>query len=289
MSTQIDTDGWWTIRELDNSDLDRILDFLERDPLLNVYLIARYTEEGFGTGGQSIEIRYRGETVCVALATSNVALAADTTTPESILEDAMALLASRIIERAVPVRAIIAPRIPVELLWKSLRVWFQPPTVVRLNQPVYALDAPASRFSDLEFVRYSTTADLDALVPACAAMHREEVGIDPVERDAKGYARRVRELVEDHRSFIGTMDGRIVFKCEISAETETAVQLMGVWTAPAYRRQGLARKGMREICGHLRRRGKIVTLFVNDFNIGAIALYEELGFRPVGAFRALIW
>ena len=56
--------------------------------------------------------------------------------------------------------------------------------------------------------RYSTLRDLDQLVPACAAMHKEEVGIDPLERDAAGYRERIRELVEQKRSVIRIVDGR---------------------------------------------------------------------------------
>ena len=37
------------------------------------------------------------------------------------------------------------------------------------------------------------------------------------------------------------------------------------------------------------REGKTVTLFVNDFNAPAIALYESLGFTRIGMNRALIW
>jgi hypothetical protein len=120
-------------------------------------------------------------------------------------------------------------------------------------------------------------------------MHKEEVGIDPMERDAHGYRERIRELVDKRRSVIRVVDGTIVSKCEYSAVTPEAVQLMGVWTHPRHRRRGHSRELLREVCGHLFRSGKAVTLFVNDFNTPAIALYEELGFRPIGMNRALIW
>jgi predicted GNAT family acetyltransferase len=64
---------------------------------------------------------------------------------------------------------------------------------------------------------------------------------------------------------------------------------MGVWTHPRHRRRGLSYELLREVCGHLSRRGKTVTLFVNDFNRPAIALYESLGFETIGMNRALIW
>jgi predicted GNAT family acetyltransferase len=120
-------------------------------------------------------------------------------------------------------------------------------------------------------------------------MHREEVGIDPLERDAAGYRERIRELIERKRSIVLVRHGRIAAKCEYSAVTPDAVQLMGVWTAPEMRRHGLSRTLLREVCGHLARKGKTVTLFVNDFNRPAVSLYESIGFQRIGVNRALIW
>jgi predicted GNAT family acetyltransferase len=188
----------------------------------------------------------------------------------------------------LPVRAIISPANLVDELWKHLRNRVDPPTVIRMTQPIYAMRRRLD-FPDLHDSRYSTLRDLEALVPACAAMHKEEVGIDPLERDASGYRERIRELIERKRSIIRVVDGAIVAKCEFSALTDEAVQLMGVWTHPRYRRRGLMRASLREICGHLFRKGKTVTLFVNDFNQPAITLYESLGFQRIGVNRALIW
>ena len=163
-----------------------------------------------------------------------------------------------------------------------------PPTVLRMSQPIFELHGRLD-LPDLSFIRYATIRDLDQLVPACAAMHREEVGIDPLERDALGYRERVRELIDRRRSFVRIEDGRIAAKCELSAVTPEAAQIMGVWTAPDQRRRGFGRALMREVCGHLCRQGKAVTLFVNDFNKVAVRLYESLGFRQIGLNRAMIW
>jgi predicted GNAT family acetyltransferase len=157
-----------------------------------------------------------------------------------------------------------------------------------MTQPVYAI-RPRFDYPDLGAARYATLDDLDELVPACAAMHLEEIGIDPLERDAVGYRERIRELVEKKRSVVLVRDGVIASKCEFSAVTSDAVQLMGVWTHRDFRRRGLAFELLREVCGHLFRRRRTVTLFVNDFNRPAIGLYESLGFHPVGVNRALIW
>ena len=281
-------EGRWSIRLLSEDDFKGALEFLQRDPLINVYLISRLVEERMLAATQIVVVRYNGAIVAVASLATNIVLAADPSVAREIIESAIALIADRIITRVVPVRAIISPAELVELLWNQLRVRLDPPTVVRLNQPIYALRRRLD-YPDLTESHYSTLRDLDALVPACAAMHREEVGIDPLERDAAGYRERVRELIEKKRSIVRIVDGTIAAKCEFSAVTRDAVQLMGVWTNPRFRRRGLAKEMLEEVCGHLFRKGKTVTLFVNDFNTPAIGLYEALGFHRIGINRALIW
>lgn len=281
-------EGRWSLRLLSEDDIRDALQFLQRDPLINVYLISRLIEERTLAATQIVIVRYNGAIVLVASLATNIVLAGDPSISDDITASAISLVADRIITRMLPVRAIISPAHLVEWLWTDLRTRIDPPTVVRMNQPVYALRKHFD-YPDLTDARYATMRDLDQLVPACAAMHREEVGIDPLERDAVGYRERIRELIEKKRSVVRVLDNIIASKCEYSAVTNEAVQLMGVWTHPRYRRRGLSKALLREVCGHLFRKGKVVTLFVNDFNRPAIALYESLGFQPIGMNRALIW
>ncbi|HYK01356.1 MAG TPA: GNAT family N-acetyltransferase [Thermoanaerobaculia bacterium] len=281
-------EGRWSLRLLSDDDFKGALEFLQRDPLINVYLVSRLLEERTLAASQIAVIRYNGAIVLVVSLATNIVLAGDPSISDEITETAIALVADRILTRMLPVRAIISPAHLVESLWTMLRLRLDPPTVVRMNQPIYALPKTLE-FPDLTRARYSTARDLEQLVPACAAMHKEEVGIDPMERDAIGYRERIRELIEKKRSVILTENGVIAAKCEYSAVTPDNVQLMGVWTHPKYRRRGLSRELLSEVCGHLSRKGKTVTLFVNDFNTPAVALYESLGFQRIGLNRALIW
>ncbi len=279
----------WALTPLGPKDLATALEFLESDPLGNVYLISRLHDEGTGPKGQTILIRCDGVDVALASLSTNVVLAGNEQVTPALREEAMVRLGERILARMTPVRAIISDARLVDPLWKRIGAHLSPPTVIRLNQPVYAIPPGPTALPDLVTTRYATERDLMALVPACAAMHLEEVGINPLERDAVGYRQRVRELIDRRRSIVMTERSRILFKCEYSAVTDRAVQIMGVWTAPSERRRGLARRGMAEVCGHILRSGRAATLFVNDFNAPAIHLYESLGFRRIGTNRALIW
>ncbi len=281
-------EGRWSIKSLQDSDAPAALAFLERDPLINVYLISRLLEDRSTSAAQMVEVRYNREIVLVASLATNVVLAADSEMPKDIITAAISVVAERLVTRMMPVRAIISPAPLVEVLWDRVKSRLDPPTVMRMNQPIYAIRGRLD-YPDFRESSYATMRDLEALVPACAAMHTEEVGIDPLERDAAGYRERVRELIEKKRSVIRKAHGIIAAKCEYSAVTPQCVQLMGVWTNPRLRRQGHARVLLREVCGHLARKGKTITLFVNDFNTPAIALYESLGFFRIGMNRALIW
>jgi len=281
-------EGRWSLKSLGDDDAAAALAFLRRDSLINVYLISRILEERSAAATQMFAVRHNRDIVLIASLATNIVLAADPAAPRELVDTAIALVADRIVSRVMPVRAIISPATLVESLWQHLRSRLDPPTVVRMNQPIYAIRRRFD-FPDFAEARYSTLADLEQLVPACAAMHKEEVGIDPMERDPVGYRERIRELVERKRSVVRVVDGRIVAKCEFSAVTNDVVQLMGVWTHPRDRRHGYAHGTLREVCGHLFRQGKSVTLFVNDFNKPAMALYEGLGFQRIGVNRALIW
>lgn len=281
-------EGRWSIKTLSDDDATATLAILRQNPLVNVYLISRLLEERFASSTQMVEVRHNGRVVVIASLATNVVLSADPDAPDDIVDGAISVVAERIISRMLPVRAIISPAPLVESLWKRLQSRLDPPTVVRMNQPVYAIRGRLD-YPDLTHCRYSTIQDIDALVPACAAMHKEEVGINPMERDATGYRERVRELIEKKRSVVLVRDRMIVAKCEYSAVTAEAVQIMGVWTHPQHRRRGYGRELLTEVCGHLARKGKSVTLFVNDFNAPAVSLYESLGFERIGMNRALIW
>jgi ribosomal protein S18 acetylase RimI-like enzyme len=278
----------WAVRSLGWSDQTAALEFLEREPIMNAYLVSRILDEGIGGLGDHVAVFLRGELVGLAMVGWNIVMAVERSLPHDRRDFVVSIFADQVTRSGDAPRAIISEVSLVETIWRQLSSWVVPPTVWRDRQPVYVLDHMDDP-PELDQVRYARAGDLDALVPACAAMHLEEVGIDPMSRDASGYRQRIRELISQQRSMVLFRKGRLVFKTEFSAVTTQTVQLMGVWTRPEERRQGWAKQGLREICGHLLHRHRRVSLFVNDFNTPAIDLYESLGFRPVGVNRALIW
>ena len=183
-------------------------------------------------------------------------------------------------------RMVIGDERAVSELWEALRGRLPQPREDRPGQPVYVLaEPPAPGESGL---RPATADDIELLVPACAAAHLEEIGIDPLARDPESFRWRTRMQIEDGRSWIWRENGTILFKAEASAWTPRAVQLQQVWVDPDMRGRGYAQRGMRDLSLLLLQRVPIVCLFVRAENAAAIRVYEAIGMRQTGAYRSLI-
>jgi hypothetical protein len=184
-------------------------------------------------------------------------------------------------------RMIIGEEAAVGELWEEARDRMAAPRDDRPGQPVFVLDeAPDPGDTGL---REATLGDLALLVPACAAAHLEEIGIDPLARDPDGFRWRTRSQIEQGRSWIWRDGDTILFKAEASAWTPAAVQLQQVWVDRIARGSGYARRALRDLCGTLLESVPTVCLFVRPENEPAIRLYEAIGMRRVLTYRSLIF
>jgi uncharacterized protein len=184
-------------------------------------------------------------------------------------------------------RMVIGDERAVAELWDVLRGLMPAPRDDRPGQPVYAISTPPSPGET--GLRAATEKDLDLLLPACAAAHKEEIGVDPMQRDPDGFRWRTRSQIEEGRSWLWAEDGAIRFKAEASAWTPSAVQVQQVWVDPPERNKGYAHRGMRDLCRLLLQHVPTVCLFVRPENAPAIRVYEGIGMQRHGAYRSLIF
>lgn len=140
------------------------------------------------------------------------------------------------------------------------------------------------------YARLATSADLGELLPAAAAMFTEEVGFDPVARYGEGYAARLRTLIAGQRSAIVTdVNGRVIFKADAGIVNLDAAQVQGVWLHPDYRGYGLAKPFFAAAAQILQRYYPHLSLYVNDYNARALAMYRGTGWEQIGQFSTIIF
>ncbi|HZQ03476.1 MAG TPA: GNAT family N-acetyltransferase [Gaiellaceae bacterium] len=251
--------------------LAQVLDFCARDPIERVFLedVAR---RGLG---RLIAVRGDGGLAAVCHIGANVV-------PSGVGCAAFADAASR-----GHARMIIGDERAVTDLWGALERRLRSPREDRPGQPVFALTEPPQPGGT--GLRAATKDDLELLLPACAAAHEEELGVDPLARDPEGFRWRTRELVEEGRSWVWLDGDVILFKAEASAWTPRAVQLQQVWVDPSVRRRGYGSRALRDLCRLLLATTPVVTLFVRTDNAAAIALYEAIGMSRVGSYRSVLF
>jgi len=191
------------------------------------------------------------------------------------------------IDGARRARLVIGEENAVGDFWAEARHRLPTPREDRPGQPVYVLEEPPEPGETA--LRPATQDDFELLVPACAAAHREELGIDPLARDPESFRWRTRAQIEDGRSWLWSEGGTILFKAEASAWTPSAVQLQQVWVDPTVRGRGYAQRGMRDLCRLLLERVPAVCLFVRAENAPAIRVYENVGMRHTISYRSLVF
>jgi uncharacterized protein len=182
-----------------------------------------------------------------------------------------------------PTRMVVGERRTVELLWSLIGPGFPVPREVRRRQFVYAVDPerlvrdPHGRAPGI--ARLAERSDEDWVLKLSAAMYTEEMGENPMARDPDGYRRRVRMLIARGWTYVHEAGGKLQFKMDVGCASNRTAQIQGVYVPPDLRGHGVGTTAMSACCDLAFGRHPNLSLYVNDFNTPAVALYERIGFE----------
>ena len=275
-----------SLRLLNDRDRDDVLELCDRDPVVNVFVSSRVHEAGLDPvrlGGQMWGFAPGGKLTSACYAGANLV-------PVGATPAAATAFAGRARLQGRRCSSIVGPAEAVGQIWELLRPYWGQPREIREAQPVMAISGPPRVAADSE-VRRVRPSELDVLLPASVAMFTEEVGVSPLGPDGgAAYRARVAELIALGRAFARIEDGRVMFKAEIGAVTPHACQVQGVWVRPDLRGQGLAVAGMAAVVQTaLRSIAPVVSLYVNDFNAPARAVYHKVGFAELATLTSILF
>jgi len=273
------------LQRLGPSDLARLRQLLDRDPVTNVFVDSRVRETdmdprrlggemwGYGSGR-------RLESACHVGANL---------VPVQASASAVRVFGEHAASQARRCSSLVGPQQAVGPLWELLEPHWGPARSVRPDQPFMTAHEPSPLRPD-PAVRRVVMDELDVLYPASVAMFTEEVGVSPEVDGAGHYRARVAQLISRGWAFAQIEDGHVVFKAEVGVATDRACQIQGVYVDPALRGQGIAGPAMAAVVNiALREIAPVVTLYVNADNIAARRAYERAGFRRDATFQTVLF
>lgn len=272
------------VRALGMADVDEALEVCAQDPVSNVFVAARIEESGLaGNRGPLFGYEDRGERA-LCWCGANVV-------PVEAGERALAALAAKVVRRRTWASSIFGPADQVLALWGRLERHWGEAREVRPNQLVMTMTSPpaAAGVAADPAVRPARIDELDLVVPAAAAMFTEEIGYPPYQGNGLAYRRGVANLIEQGRTLVRIEDGTVVFKADLGSVSLGVAQVQGVWVHPDWRGRGIAAPAMAAVVEHtLAEVAGTATLYVNDFNVPAVATYRRVGFVQTGTFATVL-
>jgi RimJ/RimL family protein N-acetyltransferase len=186
-------------------------------------------------------------------------------------------------------RMIVGPRPTIARYWSTISSWHAAPRTVRDRQYVMKLDRATLRtYEQTVTARRARIDEWTSVADNSAQMIAQELEYDPL-RSSPEFTSNVRAMIDRGLWWVGESFGRLCFYCNIGPWSPQTAQLQGIWTPPDLRGKGLATAALGAICDRLLAMTPTLSLYVNDFNTPAIALYERVGFKTVSEFSTLLF
>jgi predicted GNAT family acetyltransferase len=114
-----------------------------------------------------------------------------------------------------------------------------------------------------------------------------ECGVNPMLRDREGFLKRVMRRIEQGRIFVVFDDGKLVFKADVIAETDSVAYLEGVYVGSDHRGKGIGSKCLSKLCVQLLSRVQSICLLSNVEFKGAHKTFLKAGMHETDACTTL--
>ena len=274
------------LRRLSGIDRSKALAFLARDPV-NAVLARANIEAGGRTSLNAIGLFSGFDRDLQSLAWDGGNII-----PLGFDDDGLDQLADFVAGQPRRCSSLVGPADQVIGLWSRVEDEWGPAREERLRQYSMTIVGDLLVRSD-PTVRPALPGDIDLVFPAAVSMFSEEVGYDPTIYGSS-YRRRAESLIKDGLTYVKMGPDprggeRVIFKADVGALAGGVAQIQGVWTAPDVRGQGIGTAAIAAVVEQVRQtHAPVVSLYVNDYNIPAVLMYQHVGFRAVGEWATIL-
>ncbi len=186
-------------------------------------------------------------------------------------------------------RMIVGPRETVKAYWERVGPEHAAPRLIRDRQYVMELTArDLQPYHHRVLARKARIDEWMQVADNSAMMIAQELQYDP-RRSSPEFTANVRAMIDRGLWWVGESFGRLCFFCNVGPWSPQTAQLQGIWTPPEMRGRGLATSALGAVCERLLGMSPSLSLYVNDFNERAIALYDRAGFNTVAEFQTILF
>jgi len=260
---------------LTEADKQEVLLFLEVRPVHTVVMTSFIQDNGLDSTdnrGKFYGYRNLQETL------EGVALIGHTTLIESRSAESLQAFALIARKSETPIHIMMADGKTTETFWQYFTGDNRKPRL-SVTELLFELNFPFL-VQECEWdVRLAKPDELEQIAEAHAEVAFIESGVDPILKDREGFLKRTLRRIEKERTFVVFVDGKLVFKADIAAETSDVYYLEGIYVAPEMRGKGVNASCLAQLSLNLLNRKQHICLLTNvDFK-SAHRSFEKAGYK----------
>lgn len=273
--------GLLTVRRLGHGDEAEVLAFLSARPIHTVIMAGMIRDNGL------VSSRNRGAFYGCRDAVGHlegVALIGHVTMVETESDVALELFAE-LAQTYHYGHVILGEHEKVERFWTIYGTAGQSPRLM-CRELLFEQRFPVEVLEPVN-LRLATQDDIDKIVPVHAQMAFDECGIDPLERDAEGFRKRVAHRIEMGRIWVWTNREKLIFKADVVSDTRDQIYLEGIYTNPEERGKGFGLRAVSHLGRMLLERTRSLCVLVNEKNREAQLFYQRAGYKLRGYYDTI--
>ncbi len=207
-----------------------------------------------------------------------VALIGHTTLVEARSDEALTAFAIIARKSETPIHMLMSSGNAIERFWNLYKQDGSQPRCT-FTEKLFELSFPFP-VQECEWdVRIAEKSEVEQIAEAHAEVAFIESGVNPMETDPKGFIQRCLRRIEQNRTFVVFEDGKLVFKADIVAETDSVIYLEGIYVAPEYRGRGIGPKCLSRLSSQLVSRVDNICMLSNLEFKTAHRSFEKAGYK----------